>query len=185
MLSFLASSCRQMWNRISCPNEVAKCCLILTLGALIACKRDSASGAKDTLSTTSAQPPAQSGALPDTSCQKSGTWRPCSVLDRLEHAGLVVTQRAEPTRIPLFSVPGTTYETSRATIHVFLYPDQDARRRDTAQLDSVAVAPKGGTFVWSDPAILVTSNNLAAVVVSPNERQAERIVLALSAGLPR
>lgn len=118
------------------------------------------------------------------SCVTSGAWQPCSVLDRLEHAGLVVTQQAAPARIPLFSVDGITYESSRATIHVFLYPDQAARRRDTDQLDSATVAPRGGVYAWNAPAALVTSNNLAAVIVSPNERQAERIMLALSAGLP-
>jgi hypothetical protein len=106
------------------------------------------------------------------------------VLDRLEHAGLVVTKKDEPARLPMFSVEGITYTTTRSTIHVFLYPDQAARRRDTERIDSVTVASKGGSYMWSDPAVLVTSNNLAAVVVSPNERQAEQIVLALSAGLP-
>lgn len=84
----------------------------------------------------------------------------------------------------MFSVEGVTYTTTRSTIHVFLYADQAARQRDTDRLDSATVAPKGGTYGWSDPAVLVTSNNLAAVVVSPNERQTERIVLALGAGLP-
>ncbi len=120
----------------------------------------------------------------DTSCPTSGAWQPCSVLDRLERAGLVLTQRPQPARVPLFRVEGITYETSRATIHVFLYPDEATRRRDTDQLDSAAVAPRGGVSAWSDAAVLVTSNNLAAVVVSPNERQIERIMLALSAGLP-
>jgi hypothetical protein len=105
-------------------------------------------------------------------------------LERLEDAGLVVTQQAEPVRFPFFSVAGTTYSTTRSTIHVFLYPDRAARARDTDQLDSASVAPRNGTYAWPDPATLVTSNNLAAVVVSPNERQMERIVLALSAGLP-
>jgi hypothetical protein len=106
------------------------------------------------------------------------------VLDRLEHAGLVLKTEDAPARIPMFSVEGQTYKTTQSAIHVFLYADEAARRQDTDRLDSVAVAPRGGSYTWSDPAVLVTSNNLAAVVVSPNERQTERIVLALSAGLP-
>lgn len=124
------------------------------------------------------------GASADTSCPKSGAWRPCNVLDRLEHAGLVVTQKGELAHIPFFSVDGITYATTQSTIHVFLYADQATRQRDTERLDSVTVAPKGGTYSWGEPAVLVTSNNLAAVIVSPNERQTERIVLALGAGLP-
>jgi hypothetical protein len=96
----------------------------------------------------------------------------------------VVTQKPEPTRLPMFSVEGTTYTTTQSTIHVFIYADEATRKRDIERIDSAAVTPRGGTYTWSDPAVLVTSNNLAAVVVSPNERQTERIALALGAGLP-
>ncbi|MEW5916012.1 MAG: hypothetical protein AB1762_06390 [Gemmatimonadota bacterium] len=128
--------------------------------------------------------PPESAVAPGAGCPTSGPWQPCNVLDRLEAAGLVVTAEKEPARFPFFSVEGTTYTTTRSTIHIFLYPDVAARRRDTDALDSAAVAPRGGTYTWPNPATLVTSNNLAAVVVSPNERQMERVVLALSAGLP-
>ncbi|MGH7710796.1 MAG: hypothetical protein ACREOG_05905 [Gemmatimonadaceae bacterium] len=169
-----------MWSRISFPNEweALSCAALLVIG----CAGEKPPPPDTTTATAAA---AQSGgAGSDTTCPKSGPWQPCSVLDRLEAAGLVVTQQAAPARFPFFSVDGTTYTTTRSTIHVFLYPNQAARRRDTDQLDSVAVAPRNGSHTWSEPAVLVNSNNLAAVVVSPNERQAERIILALGAGLP-
>ncbi len=171
-----------MWNRISFPNELLR----LFVGAVVvaACARDNPPMSRDSASSATAATLQTGGVSADTSCPKSGAWRACNVLDRLEHAGLVVTRKAEPARVPMFSVEGVTYTTTRSTIHVFLYADQAARQRDTDRLDSATVAPKGGTYGWSDPAVLVTSNNLAAVVVSPNERQTERIVLALGAGLP-
>ena len=172
-----------MWNRISFPNELHALRFLVGVVAVAACARDKAPAARD---TGTAPPGAsqQTGASADTSCPKSGAWRSCNVLDRLEHAGLVLKTEDAPARIPMFSVEGQTYKTTQSTIHVFLYADEVARRHDTDRLDSVAVAPRGGSYTWSDPAVLVTSNNLAAVVVSPNERQTERIVLALSAGLP-
>ena len=172
-----------MWNRISCPNESRALRLFVGVVAVAACTRDKAPAARDTTNspTVASQ---QADASADTSCLKSGAWRACNVLDRLEHAGLVLEKEDAPARIPLFSVEGQTYKTTQSTIHVFLYTDEAARRQDTDRLDSVAVAPRGGSYTWSNPAVLVTSNNMAAVVVSPNERQAERIVLALSAGLP-
>jgi hypothetical protein len=173
-----------MWSLTWFPNErrlVRGVCAAAVVAA--ACARDTPPPASDS-GTTPAAVSDHTGNSADTSCAKSGAWQPCNVLDRLEHAGLVLKQQPAATRIPLFSVDGITYETNRATIHVFLYPDQAARRRDTDQLDSATVAPRGGVYQWSDPAVLVTSNNLAAVIVSPNERQTERIVLALSAGLP-
>jgi len=175
-----------MWSLTWFPNErrlVSWVYAAIVVAA--ACARDTPPPASDSGSAPAALSEG-TGRSGDTSCAKSGAWQPCSVLDRLEHAGLVLKQQPAPARIPLFSVDGITYETNRATIHVFLYPDQATRRRDTDQLDSATVAPQGGggVYAWSDPAVLVTSNNLAAVIVSPNERQTERIVLALGAGLP-
>ena len=173
-----------MWSLTWFPNERRLVRCVCAAAVIVAgCARDEPAPASDSGSAPAAVSD-RTGSSADTSCAKSGAWRPCNVLDRLEHAGLVVKQQPAPARIPLFSVDGITYETNRATIHIFLYPNQAARRRDTDQLDSVAVAPRGGVYAWSDPAVLVTSNNLAAVVVSPNERQTERIVLALGAGLP-
>ena len=167
-----------MWNRISFPNDAR------WLGAivlLVACKREAPPPTDSAAPSTVAE---SRSAGADTSCRKSGAWQNCSVLDRLEHAGLVITQRPDPIRLPMFSIEGRTYETTRSIVHVFLYPDESARRRDTDPLDPVTVTRRGETYTWPDPATLVTSNNMAAVVISPNERQAERIVLALGAGLP-
>jgi hypothetical protein len=161
-------------------------CVALLL--LAACSNEKQSALSDTAAATTRTAIPRNSAAGDTSagaeCPEFGAWRECSVLDRLEDAGLVVKRESDPTELPFFSVKGIRFTSSRASIHVFLYPDQAARVRDTEQLDSAAVAPRGGTYGWPDPAILVTSNNLAAVVVSPNERQTERIVLALGAGLP-
>ncbi len=81
-------------------------------------------------------------------------------------------------------VEGLVWETSRAEIQVFIYPSEAERKRDTDALDTVAVAPRGRRIIWRQPVTLVTSGNLAAIVLSLNPRQAERIVLALGAGLP-
>ena len=82
------------------------------------------------------------------------------------------------------SVNGLVFETSRSEVQVFLYATAADRARDTDGLDTVAVAPRGQHIVWKRPATLVTSNNLAAIILSLNGRQAERIALALGAGLP-
>ncbi len=113
-----------------------------------------------------------------------GNWRECSVAYRLTRAGLDVTRRDAPVSHPFLRVPGTVYETRNAEIEVFLYTSAADRARDTDALDSVTVAPRGQQVVWRDPPTLVTSNNLAAIILSPNDRQSERIALALGAGMP-
>lgn len=117
-------------------------------------------------------------------CPEWGRWQRCSVEQRLERAGVVLTPRAEPVRHAFLSAPGIVYENARVELQVFLYPSAAERGRETSALDSVAVAPAGQRIVWRWPATLVTSDNLAAIILSLNERSVERIALALGAGLP-
>ncbi len=130
-------------------------------------------------STLAVMPPA-GGA-----CPVWGLWQACSVEDRISRAGLAVNRKDEPVRHDFMSVEGLVWETSRAEIQVFLYASEADRKKDTDQLDSVFVSPPGERIMWRWPAQLVTSNNMAAIILSLNGRQAERIALALGAGLPR
>jgi hypothetical protein len=77
-------------------------------------------------------------------------------------------------------VEGLVWETSRAEVQVFLYASETERKRDTDLLDTVFVAPRGTRVHWRWPATLVTSGNLAAIILSLNDRQSERIGLALA-----
>lgn len=103
------------------------------------------------------------------------------------HAGLVAKRQDAPVSSDLFSVPGTGYDVGGGDdeVQVFLYETEAARRADTEQLDSMAVAPKGERRGYKVPPLLVTSHNLAALVFTLNPRSQERIANALSAGLPQ
>jgi hypothetical protein len=72
-------------------------------------------------------------------------------------------------------------------LEVFVYPDEASLSRDVAKLDTVAVAPRGSASSW-DTAMaptFVRSGNLAAVFLSDNALQVERLSLALTAGAPQ
>lgn len=117
-------------------------------------------------------------------CPAWGLWQACSVEDRISRAGLAVNRREEGVRHDFMRVEGLVWETSRAEIQVFLYPSEAERKKDTDMLDTVFVSPPGKRITWRWPAQLVTSQNMAAIILSLNGRQAERIALALGAGLP-
>lgn len=117
-------------------------------------------------------------------CPTWGLWQACSVEDRISRAGLAVNRRDEGVKHDFMRVDGLVWETSRAEIQVFLYASEAERKRDTDRLDTVFVAPQGRRIMWRWPATLVTSSNMAAIILSLNGRQAERIALALGAGLP-
>ena len=129
-------------------------------------------------STLATMPP------PGGTCPAFGLWQACSVEDRISRAGLAVNRREKGVHHDFMSVDGLVWETSRAEIQVFLYASEADREKDTDLLDTVAVAPRGKRIMWRWPAQLVTSGNMAAIILSLNGRQAERIALALGAGLP-
>lgn len=128
-----------------------------------------------------AAPPPQTPTAP--ACVSEGAWQACSVEKRLTDAGFVpIEQGAAPTG--LFSVSGTTYALGPAQLHVYLFPSATAREAAVAAIDTLAVAKPGSHMAWAGPATLITSNNLAGVLVSDNGRLIERVQLAITAGLP-
>jgi len=144
------------------------------------CGRDETARRAD---SAPAAPPAAS-APGDTSCRKSGSWQLCSVRDRLESAGLSPVER-DSVRQPFLSVPGAAYAVGGGELQVYLYPDSLARQRDFADYDTARVQPADSSAQPRALATLITSNNLAAILLSDSETQIERVQLALTAGLPQ
>ena len=167
---------------------------LLGLASLLlvaACDRERGGARPD--STAAGGPPGAAAApLPplaagdSTSCPEDGRWRLCSVVDRLEDAGLVPQKQDEPVRRPFFSVPGTAFKVARGDLEVFVYEDPAALARDLAAIDTVKIAPKGETPPWKvlRPSF-IHSANLVAVFQSTSETQSERVELALGAGPPQ
>ena len=133
--------------------------------------------------STAAAPIAIPPASAAPSCVSEGDWRPCSIEKRLTDAGFVpVNKGAAPSG--LFSVPGTTYALGTSVMHIYVFPTAAALKREVATIDTVAVARRGATASWPLPPTFITSNNVAAVLVSDNDRLIERVQNAITAGLP-
>lgn len=123
----------------------------------------------------------------DSGCRKEGDWAVCSVEDRLMRAGVVVARQPDSVTHAFLSVKGVVYQVGSKDhqMQLFLYPTTAARRRDTDALDSASASPKGSRMSWPTPPTLVMSNNMAVIILSPNDRTVERLALALGAGLPQ
>lgn len=119
-------------------------------------------------------------------CPHTGQWAICSVERRLKQSGFVAkpVEGEAPQRLG-FSVKPAVYTLGKARLEVFIYPDEAALGRDVGNLDTVEVAPKGATGSWEMRPLFIRSGNLAAVLLSENPRQAERLSLALTAGAPQ
>jgi len=130
--------------------------------------------------------PASGTTTPKTACPRTGLWALCSVEKRLTQAGFVVNYATEPSpRRAGFSVSPATYRLGRSRLEVFIYADSAAARRDVAKLDTLTASPRGTPTNWGTPPTFVRAGNLLAVFLTDSPQQAERLMLALTAGAPQ
>ena len=108
-------------------------------------------------------------------------WNAVEVVSRLEQAGLVVRDLERPVSAPGFEIEGAMLSVSGGELIVFLYPSARERVAVTAALDSASAAPPNTPSPWSGTPRLITSGNLAAVLVTEREQLAERVRNVLSA----
>lgn len=146
--------------------------------------------------TRPAPPPPAPG---DTACPLYGNWQPCSIAERLERTGLAPRLQPDTLRDEAFGVRGYRWLINDATLDVFVYATPAARERATAALDSAAVVrtrsrlappPKDATpLAPGKPAgqresHFVRTANIAVILANATGVQAERILLAITAGQP-
>lgn len=172
--------------------------VLLALAVLAACSRSSPDAADAAASTppnsTGESAPLRGSAASGTAagsrspakCPRTGLWATCSVETRLGQAGFVVRRvtEAAPRRAG-FSVAPVAYNLGRTRLEVFIYPSESALAADLAKIDTVTAAPRGARNPWLMIPTFVHTANLAAVFLTDNPTQAERLTLALTAGAPQ
>ena len=113
-----------------------------------------------------------------------GRWDEAHLVERLVRSGLAPQALPREQGERYWDTTVHAYRINTATLFAYLYADSVARRRVTAELDTLTAAPKGTPSPYAKPHLLIVQNNLAAVLMGATERQAERVTLALTAGLP-
>ena len=145
----------------------------------------SVSAAQTGASTTVAAKAGASSAAPV--CPRTGQWALCSVERRLVQSGFVIRRvEGAPPRRAGFSVLPAVYTLGRSRLEVFIYPSEATLAADVAKIDTLSAAPRGVKNPWPffSPTF-VRSANLAAVFLTDNPTQAERLTLAITAGAPQ
>jgi hypothetical protein len=128
-----------------------------------------------------AAPPAS----PKPACPATGAWQLCSVVERLDRAGLA--PRPKPGRIveaPL-AAPGVAMLLGNSELRIFLYADRAARERDQAKLDATKYVAASQPLSMQAEPTLIASENLLAILRSRSDHQRERVSDALTAGPPQ
>jgi len=119
-------------------------------------------------------------------CPRTGLWALCSAEKRLRDAGFVVRRVTdEAPRRAGFSVTPAVYTLAGKRLEVFIYPNESALSADIKNIDTVSASPRGAPNPWPMPPTFLRSGNLAAVFLTDNATQAERLTLALTAGAPQ
>ena len=140
---------------------------------------------RDTLAATSAT---SAAAVPgDTTCPATGSWAKCSVLYRLDRAGLAphLDSAATPDEKSLSGSSFVVKIGSQARLEVFLYPDSLARIADEKRLDKSKLVGATAPQTILRERTLIENDNLVALLTSINDHQRERVSDALTAGPPQ
>ena len=166
--------------------------LTLVAGLCAACSssggRQTSGAAADSASGRSPAP-ATVGTAPSTQCPATGLWARCSVLYRLDRAGVAphldststVSEHALRAEQSAFVVKIGTI----ASLDVYLFPDSAARIAAEASLDKTQFVAPGAPQTIRRERTLIENANLLALLTSINDHQRERVADALTAGPPQ
>ena len=128
---------------------------------------------------------APTGAPATDSCPADGQWAPCSLLKRLDEAGLAPQRDSNPVTLAPLSKPGVHVTVGGSELDLFFYPDSASRARDEAKLDPKQyVAYDAPQTIRAEPT-LIHSVNVIAILHSRRDQQRERVSDAITAGPPQ
>jgi hypothetical protein len=156
----------------------------LAIGVVVAaCGTSNTPAASDSAAPTAAAPSAPSAG----GCPATGTWAECSVVYRLERAGLApkVDSTAKPEDAALGGRPLVIKIGLNAVLEVHLYADSASRIAAAATLDRSQFVNGTQPQTIKRERTLIESANLVALLTSLNSHQRERVSDALSAGPPQ
>lgn len=142
-------------------------------------------------------PPVSSASVPpaptvaagpaDSKCPATGQWAECSVLYRLERAGLAphADSTATPAEKALTGRPLLLKIGLTASLELYFYPDSTARVADAKKLDRTQFVVPGAQQTIKRERTLIENANLIGLLTSINDHQRERVADALTAGPPQ
>jgi len=134
-------------------------------------------------SAASASPPAAG----NSTCPATGLWAECSLIYRLDRAGLspAVDAGAKPEEKSLTGKPLVLKIGRAATLELFVYPDSNARIADAKKLDRAHLVTATAQQTIERERTLIESSNVIGLLTSLNSHQRERVSDAITAGAPQ
>jgi hypothetical protein len=159
-------------------------CLIAAAVFFTACAKPDASSSAKGAGATTASARAATGS---SSCPATGLWANCSLLYRLERAGLApqVDSSAKPAELALVGKPLVVKIGKTATLELYVYPDSAARIADGAKLDRKQFVDAVAEQTVARERTLIETANVIGLLTSLSSHQRERVSDAIMAGPPQ
>jgi hypothetical protein len=137
-----------------------------------------------TAATAAAAAAPSAAAAKGPSCPATGRWELCSVKARLEASGLAPRLEPDSVAHDFMEIGGAVFQVGDARLEVYIFPDEKRVKKLVNTIDTLNVARSGERGDWSSAPTFIHSANLAAILLSNNARQVERVQDALLAGPP-
>lgn len=118
-------------------------------------------------------------------CPANGLWASCSILERLDRAGLAPRRDSGDVREDPLTQPGVRVRLGNASVELFIYADSAARKADQAKLDRRKFITADQEPSLAGERTVIVSANLLALLDSRNDHQRERVSDAITAGPPQ
>jgi hypothetical protein len=138
--------------------------------------------------TAAAKPTTMAGAPPGAAtCPATGLWAECSVLYRLDRAGLVPhpDSSAKPEETSLRGKALVVKLGMNSRLEIFLYSDSASRIADEVKLNRSKFVNATAPQTINRERTLIENANLVGLLTSINDRMRERVSDALTAGAPQ
>jgi hypothetical protein len=125
------------------------------------------------------------GRQPTEPCPATGLWAACSVLERLDRAGLAPRRDTGSVAEPPLRATGLRLRVGAGQLELYVYRDAAARARDGRLLDRARyVAADAPVPIQVLPTLIINAN-LIAILHSRNDHLRERVADAIAAGPPQ
>lgn len=157
----------------------------MVVGIVTACKGEP-EAAKPAVAAATTDPRPDVLAAGD-SCADDGRWKPCTLADRVERAGLVLKPvETDTTRVPFLTPIGLHYKLGKNGVLIaFYYQDSVQAKTEWTKLDTFALVPPGDTVTrWPARPSSIRAGNLITAYFFGNGTQIERVRLLFQGGLP-
>ena len=151
---------------------------------LVACGRDAKQNESTAVVEQSAAAVSSSPAAKPP-CPPTGKWAACSVIDRLDRAGLAPIVDSAAVDEPPLTPKGVQIAVGKGVLEVYVYPDVKAREREQGKLDKTKYVSFDAALTMEVQPTLIHNANLIAILHSRNDHLRERVADAITAGPPQ